>query len=52
MADNVEHCKHGGEEVTGQPGHVVDHIPEVKERLRIAGAVVDWELTKLEGAQC
>jgi predicted ATPase with chaperone activity len=39
-------------------GQIVDQldlkpeIDEVKKRIRYASAIFDWELTKIEGAQC
>jgi hypothetical protein len=47
-----DHRRHVAEQIVDQLGLMPDTIDEVKKRIRYATAVFDWELTKLEGAQC
>jgi hypothetical protein len=54
-------CTCGADEFTGHSHHVAEQIAhelglmpsidDVKKRIRYTSAVLDWELTKLEGAQ-
>lgn len=61
--DSDASCSCGAEGLSDHPGHVAEQIvdrlgltpekvDEAKKQIRYATAWLDWELTKLEGAQC
>ena len=50
--DHAAHSRHVANEIVHQLGLMPDSVDEVKKRIRYATAVLDWELTKLEGAEC
>ena len=61
--DAERSCSCGAHEISDHPRHVAEHVidrlglkphnvDEVKQQARYATAWFDWELTKLEGAQC
>jgi hypothetical protein len=47
-----DHSRHVAEQIIDQLGLMPENIDEAKKRLRYVSASLDWELTKLEGAQC
>lgn len=47
-----DHSRHVADEIVHQLGLTPDTVDEVKKRIRYVTAVLDWELTKFEGAQC
>jgi heterodisulfide reductase subunit B len=47
-----DHSRHVAEQIIDQLGLMPQNIDEAKKRLRYVSASLDWELTKLEGAQC
>ena len=46
-----QHSRHVAGQIVEQLG-LKPEIDEVKKRIRYASAKFDWELTKIEGAQC
>ena len=50
--DSPDYPHHVAGEIVRQLGLAPDSIDDVKKRIRYASAVLDWELTKLEGAEC
>ncbi len=61
--DSETSCSCGAERLSDHPGHVAEHIIErlglkpetvddAKNKIRYTTAWLDWELTKIEGAQC
>jgi hypothetical protein len=60
---SVTSCSCGAQGLSDHPGHVAERISErlglkpetiddAKKKIRYATAWLDWELTKIEGAQC
>jgi hypothetical protein len=47
-----DHSHHVAEQIVHQLGLMPDTVDEVRKRIRYVSAVLDWELTKFEGAQC
>ena len=47
-----DHSRHVADEIVDQLGLMPDVVDEAKRRIRYVSAVLDWELTKTEGAQC
>ncbi len=47
-----DHPRHVAEQIVDGLGLEPHSIDEVKKRIRFASAWFDWELTKLEGAEC
>ncbi|HME78523.1 MAG TPA: hypothetical protein VKI00_23615 [Mycobacterium sp.] len=47
-----DHPRHVAEKIVDGLALEPDSIDEVKNRIRYASAWFDWELTKLEGAEC
>ena len=45
------HSRHVADQIVHQLGLVPDTIDEVKQRVRYVSALLNWELTKLEGAE-
>ena len=45
------HSRHVADQIVHQAGLVPDTIDEVKQRVRYVSALLNWELTKLEGAE-
>ena len=45
-----KHSRHVADRIVDQLG-LKPEIDEVKNRIRYAGAMFDWELTQIEGAQ-
>jgi hypothetical protein len=50
--DSPDYSHHVAGEIVRQLGLAPDSVDDVKKRIRYASAVLDWELTKLEGAEC
>ncbi|MGX9790325.1 hypothetical protein [Mycobacterium sp. MMS18-G62] len=46
-----DHSRHVADEIVSQLGLMPDVVDEAKKRIRYVSGVLDWELTKLEGAQ-
>jgi hypothetical protein len=47
-----DHPRHVAEQIIDRLGLKPDNIDDVKQQIRYATAWFDWELTKLEGAEC
>jgi len=47
-----DHPRHVAEQIVDGLGLKPHSIDEVKKRIQYATASLDWELTKLEGAEC
>ncbi len=47
-----DHSGHVAEQILERLGLKPEAVDEAKERIRYATAWLDWELTKIEGAQC
>ena len=47
-----DYAHHVADDIVRQLGLTPQNIDEVKKRIRYASAVLDWQLTKLEGAEC
>ena len=47
-----DHPRHVAEHIIDRLGLKPDNIDDVKQQIRYATAWFDWELTKLEGAEC
>ena len=50
--DLSDHCRHVAEQIIDGLQLKPDDVDEAKKRIRYASAWFDWELTKLEGAEC
>ena len=61
--DRHASCRCGAEGISDHPRHVAEqiidrlglkpaNIDDVKQQIRYATRMVDWELTELEGAEC
>ena len=52
-ADGIaDHPRHVAERIIDRLGLKPDNIDDVQRQIRYATAWFDWELTKLEGAEC
>jgi len=49
---STDYSHHVANQIIRQLGLTPDSVDDVKKRIRYASAVLDWELTKLEGAEC
>jgi hypothetical protein len=47
-----DHSRHVAEQILDRLGLEPISIDQAKKRIRYATAWLDWELTKVEGAQC
>ena len=48
----TDHHRHVAEQIVDGLGLKAHRIDEAKKQIRYATASLDWELTKLEGAEC
>lgn len=48
----ADHPRHVAEQIADRLGLKPENVDEVNKQIRYATAWFDWELTKLEGAQC
>jgi hypothetical protein len=51
-ARTSDHSRHVADQIVEELGLKPESIDEVKQRIRYASALLDWELTRFEGAQC
>ena len=47
-----DHSRHIADQIVEELGLMPETIDEVKKRIRYVSALLDWELTQFEGAQC
>jgi hypothetical protein len=47
-----DHSRHVAEQILDRLGLKPEAVDDAKKQIRYATAWLDWELTKIEGAQC